>query len=35
MKDSIKWGIIGPGRIARAFAEGLKHASNGQLVAIA
>jgi len=35
MKDRIKWGIIGPGRIARAFAEGLTHASNGQLVAIA
>jgi predicted dehydrogenase len=31
----IKWGIIGTGRIARAFAEGLQNTSNGQLCAIA
>ena len=30
-----RWGIIGPGRIARAFAEGLVHTSNGKLTAIA
>lgn len=35
MKEKIRWGIIGPGRIARAFAEGLVHTSNGKLTAIA
>ena len=35
MKEKIRWGIIGPGRIARAFAEGLRHTSNGKLTAIA
>ena len=31
----IRWGIIGTGRIARAFAEGIKYTSNGKLYAIA
>lgn len=31
----LKWGIIGPGGIARAFAGGLLHANTGRLVAIA
>ena len=35
MKEKIRWGILGPGRIARAFAEGLKYVQNGELVAIA
>lgn len=34
MKDQIKWGILGTGRIARAFAEGLNNASNGYLYAV-
>ena len=35
MNETIKWGILGTGRIARAFAEGLKHASNGILHGVA
>ena len=35
MNDKINWGILGPGRIARAFAEGLKYAKNERLMAIA
>ena len=35
MNETIKWGILGTGRIARAFAEGLKHASNGILNGVA
>ena len=35
MKQKIKWGIIGPGRIARAFAEGLKYSQSGELIAVA
>ena len=35
MKEKVRWGIIGPGRIARAFAEGLHHSQNGNLLAIA
>lgn len=31
----IKWGIIGPGGIARAFAGGIAHSRTGKLVAIA
>lgn len=31
----VRWGIIGTGRIARAFAEGLKFTNNGKLCAIA
>ena len=31
MEKNIKWGIVGLGRIARAFAEGLKHTDNGTL----
>ncbi|MBT3666605.1 MAG: Gfo/Idh/MocA family oxidoreductase [Opitutae bacterium] len=30
----IRWGILGTGRIARAFAEGLKNTSNGYLNAV-
>lgn len=33
--QAVRWGIIGTGRIARAFAEGLWHTSNGRLCAIA
>lgn len=35
MKDTINWGILGTGRISRAFAEGLKSTSNGTLHAVA
>ena len=31
-EQTIRWGIIGTGRIARAFAEGLKFTNNGKLV---
>ena len=31
----IKWGIIGPGRIAKRFADGLKESKNAELIAIA
>lgn len=31
----IRWGIVGPGTIARNFADGLKEAPSGRLVAIA
>lgn len=34
MNKQIRWGILGTGRIAKAFAEGLKYALNGQLNAI-
>ncbi|MFJ6328160.1 MULTISPECIES: aldo/keto reductase [unclassified Rhizobium] len=32
---SIRWGIIGPGRIAQTFADGVAHSRSGKLVAIA
>ncbi len=35
MNEKIKWGIIGPGRIARAFAEGLSYTSNAELYGVA
>ena len=35
MENKIRWGILGTGRIARAFAEGLKHTQNAELIAIA
>jgi predicted dehydrogenase/aryl-alcohol dehydrogenase-like predicted oxidoreductase len=31
----IRWGIIGPGTIARTFADGIAHSRTGKLVAIA
>ncbi|MBB3945452.1 putative dehydrogenase/aryl-alcohol dehydrogenase-like putative oxidoreductase [Rhizobium skierniewicense] len=31
----VRWGIIGPGTIARTFAEGIAHSRTGKLVAIA
>ncbi|XUY28473.1 aldo/keto reductase [Agrobacterium sp. rho-8.1] len=31
----VRWGIIGPGTIARTFAEGIAHSKTGKLVAIA
>ncbi|WP_411906482.1 aldo/keto reductase [Rhizobium mayense] len=31
----IRWGIIGPGRIAQTFADGIAHSRSGKLVAIA
>ncbi|MBB5577575.1 MULTISPECIES: aldo/keto reductase [Rhizobium] len=34
-ETSIRWGIIGPGRIAQTFAEGVAHSRSGKLVAIA
>ena len=33
--NEVKWGIIGPGQIAHRFADGLKEASSGELIAIA
>ena len=32
--NQLRWGIVGAGRIARKFAEGLKDSENGRLVAI-
>ena len=32
--NQLRWGIIGPGGIARAFEGGLKHSKTGKLVAI-
>ena len=34
MSKKVRWGILGTGRIAKAFAEGLKYTSNGQLTAV-
>ncbi len=34
-EKKIRWGIIGPGTIARTFAEGIASSSTGELVAIA
>jgi predicted dehydrogenase len=31
----IRWGIIGPGTIARTFADGIAHSRTGKLAAIA
>ncbi len=33
--EPLRWGIIGPGGIARAFAGGVAHSRTGKLVAIA
>ena len=33
--NKVKWGIIGPGKIARRFADGLKETLSGELIAIA
>ena len=33
--NKVKWGIIGPGKIAHRFADGLKECSSGDLIAIA
>ena len=33
--NKIRWGIIGPGSIAKAFAGGVAHSRTGRLVAIA
>ncbi len=33
--NKVKWGIIGPGKIAHRFADGLKETSSGKLVSIA
>ena len=35
MIEKVRWGILGTGRIAKAFAEGLKDVNNGTLAAIA
>ena len=34
-EQPIRWGIVGPGTIARAFAEGVARSATGRLVAIA
>ena len=34
MSAPVRWGILGPGSIARKFAEGLQSAPDGQLVAV-
>jgi predicted dehydrogenase/aryl-alcohol dehydrogenase-like predicted oxidoreductase len=34
-ENHLRWGIIGPGTIARAFAEGIAHSQTGRLAAIA
>lgn len=33
--NKVRWGIIGPGKIANRFADGLKETRNGELVSIA
>lgn len=33
--NKVKWGIIGPGKIAHRFADGLKDSTSGRLVSIA
>lgn len=33
-QQKVRWGILGPGSIARAFAGGLAHAQSGELVAL-
>src|SRR5690242_16295021 len=35
MDDTVRWGILGTGGIARAFALGLKHAPGAVLAAVA
>lgn len=35
MKDKLRWGIVGTGRIAREFAAGIAHSRHGELVAVA
>lgn len=35
MKEKIRWGILGCGRIARSFAESLKHVPDAELTAVA
>ena len=32
--NTVRWGIIGTGRIANAFAAGLRHTPNGELCAV-
>ncbi len=34
MTDSLRWGILATGHIARAFAQGLAHSATGRLVAV-
>ena len=34
MNHSLRWGILATGKIARAFAQGLRHSSTGRLVAV-
>ncbi|MBP9901047.1 MAG: Gfo/Idh/MocA family oxidoreductase [Verrucomicrobiota bacterium] len=34
MKDTIRWGILGTGKIARQFAAGLKHLPDAKLMAV-
>ena len=34
-KEEFRWGILGPGRIARKFATSLPYSKNGKLVAVA
>ncbi len=34
MDRTVKWGILGPGRIARSFAEGLERLDDAELVAV-
>src|SRR5260221_10881829 len=34
-QPAVRWGIIGPGRIARTFAAALPHTETGRLVAVA
>ena len=33
--NKVRWGIIGPGKIANRFADGLRETTTGELVAIA
>ncbi len=34
-ENHVRWGIVGPGTIAGAFAEGIAHSQTGRLVAVA
>ena len=34
MAEKFRWGILGPGSIAKKFAEGLKSAAGAELIAV-
>ncbi len=34
-REKIRWGIVGPGKIAEKFAQDIRHTSNAELIAVA